>query len=238
MLLYYIRHGDPVYEPDSLTALGHRQAEAVARRLALHGMDKIYCSSSNRTVLTAQPLCELQRKEPTKLDWCREDHAFHYLHVTGADGKKTWGLMEPEIKRLFISKELADMGHKWTEHPALKDTNFREGVEVFGREVDNFLAAHGYERHDSLNCYKAVRPSEERIALFAHWGAGGLIMSHILDIPYPQFASRFTMGHTCVTVVEFRDVDGLVIPKVISYSNDSHFYREGLPTKFVNRIYI
>ena len=146
--------------------------------------------------------------------------------------------MEPEIKRLFISKELADMGHKWTEHPALKDTSFREGVEVFGREVDNFLAAHGYERHDSLNCYKAVRPSEERIALFAHWGAGGLIMSHILDIPYPQFASRFTMGHTCVTVVEFRDVDGLVIPKVISYSNDSHFYREGLPTKFVNRIYI
>ena len=185
-----------------------------------------------------QPLCELLRKEPTKLDWCREDHAFRYLHVTGADGKKTWGLMEPEIKRLFISKELADMGHKWTEHPALKDTNFREGVEVFGREVDNFLAAHGYERHDSLNCYKAVRPSEERIALFAHWGAGGLIMSHILDIPYPQFASRFTMGHTCVTVVEFRDVDGLVIPKVISYSNDSHFYREGLPTKFVNRIYI
>ena len=56
MLLYYIRHGDPVYEPDSLTALGHRQAEAVAKRLALHGMDKIYCSSSNRAVLTAS-LC-------------------------------------------------------------------------------------------------------------------------------------------------------------------------------------
>ena len=238
MLLYYIRHGDPVYEPDSLTALGRRQAEAVAKRLALHGIDKIYCSSSNRAVLTAQPLCEISRKEATKLDWCREDNAFRYLHVVSEDGKKTWGLMDPAVKRLFISKELAAMGENWADHPDLKDTNFKEGEVVFGREVDAFLAAHGYVRHEELNCYKAVSPNEERIALFAHWGAGGLILSHILDIPYPQFASRFTMGHTCVTVVEFREVNGLVIPKVISYSNDSHIYREGLPTIFVNRIYI
>lgn len=33
MLLFYIRHGDPIYIPDSLTDLGKRQAEAVARRL-------------------------------------------------------------------------------------------------------------------------------------------------------------------------------------------------------------
>ena len=33
MLLFYIRHGDPVYDPDSLTPLGLKQAEAVAKRL-------------------------------------------------------------------------------------------------------------------------------------------------------------------------------------------------------------
>ena len=47
MLLFYIRHGDPIYNPDSLTPLGHRQAEAVAKRLALYGIDEIYASSSN-----------------------------------------------------------------------------------------------------------------------------------------------------------------------------------------------
>lgn len=31
MLLYYIRHGMPVYDPDSLTPLGERQAEAAAK---------------------------------------------------------------------------------------------------------------------------------------------------------------------------------------------------------------
>ncbi len=35
MLLFYIQHGDPVYDPDSLTPLGFRQAETVAKRLAL-----------------------------------------------------------------------------------------------------------------------------------------------------------------------------------------------------------
>lgn len=38
MLLFYVRHGDPIYNPDSLTPLGERQAEAVAKRLALHGV--------------------------------------------------------------------------------------------------------------------------------------------------------------------------------------------------------
>ena len=32
MLLYFIRHGDPVYSPDSLTPLGHEQAKALERR--------------------------------------------------------------------------------------------------------------------------------------------------------------------------------------------------------------
>ena len=48
MLLFSIRHGEPIYDPDSLTPFGHRQAEAVAKRLALYGIDEIYASSSNR----------------------------------------------------------------------------------------------------------------------------------------------------------------------------------------------
>ena len=33
MLFFYVRHGDPIYNPDSLTPLGQRQAEAVGKRL-------------------------------------------------------------------------------------------------------------------------------------------------------------------------------------------------------------
>ena len=31
MKLYLVRHGDPIYNPDSLTPLGERQAEAVSK---------------------------------------------------------------------------------------------------------------------------------------------------------------------------------------------------------------
>ena len=63
MILYYIRHGDPIYHPDSLTPLGKREAEAVAKRLAVYGVDGIYSSTSNRAIETAAPLAELLKKE-------------------------------------------------------------------------------------------------------------------------------------------------------------------------------
>ena len=31
MTFYYIRHGEPIYNPDSLTELGHRQADALSK---------------------------------------------------------------------------------------------------------------------------------------------------------------------------------------------------------------
>ena len=45
MLLYIIRHGDPNYAIDSLTARGVLQAEALGKRLAAAGIDSAdtYC---------------------------------------------------------------------------------------------------------------------------------------------------------------------------------------------------
>ena len=40
MIFFYIRHGDPIYNPDSLTPLGMRQADAIAKRLSLYGKNQ------------------------------------------------------------------------------------------------------------------------------------------------------------------------------------------------------
>ena len=56
MLFFYIRHGDPTYHPDELTPLGKRQAEAIAKRLALYGIDRIFASTSNRAIQTADQI--------------------------------------------------------------------------------------------------------------------------------------------------------------------------------------
>ena len=70
MLFFYIRHGDPIYVPDSLTPLGERQADALAKRLSMYGVDKIYSSSSNRAILTSKPTCELVKKRGRNQRFC------------------------------------------------------------------------------------------------------------------------------------------------------------------------
>ena len=76
MLLFYVRHGDPIYNPDSLTDLGHEQAKALAKRLMLFGVDEIYASTSVRATQTAMPTAKLLKKEIHPCDWAQESVAF------------------------------------------------------------------------------------------------------------------------------------------------------------------
>ena len=203
MILYYVRHGDPIYDPNQLTPLGHRQAEAVAKRLAVHGIDKIYSSPSNRARQTAQPLCEITKQEPIILDWTDEELLYRDLAMEDTDGFRYW-CFHHSTGRLDLSRhDVRDLGRNWHTHPLFADTSFGSGIERIQREVDAFLLQLGY-RHDlEKNCYYTERDYDERIALFAHEGIGAAILSCLLDIPYPMFATHFDMTHTGVTVIGF-----------------------------------
>jgi len=239
MLLFYIRHGDPIYRPDSLTPLGKRQAEAVAKRLCLYGIDKVFASSSTRASMTSDPTCEIMKIEKTEVDFAHEDRAWEFLSAMRDDNSgKTWAFAVPSVRRLFVSPEVLALKEKWYEHPAFAEYEFKKGIERCRVESDEFLASLGYEHIPGTGAYKPVAPTEERVALFAHHGFGMSFLSCLLDIPYPQFCMHFDMSHTGMTVIEFKDEgDGIVIPKVLTLSNDSHLYREGLPTKYSNRLY-
>jgi hypothetical protein len=39
-----------------------------------------------------------------------------------------------------------------------------------------------------------------------------------------------------MTVIEFKEADGVVIPRTLTLANDSHIYHEGLPTFYQNQI--
>lgn len=236
MLIFYIRHGDPIYNPDSLTQLGHRQAEALSKRLALYGIDRIFSSTSNRAIETAIPISELVKKEIELLDFCNEDHAWHEFTVENGNGGLCWAFQDKNICRLFVGDEIKRLGEKWYEHPAISDYNFKSGVDRVNSEVDKWMQTLGYEHNRKDGLYRAVAPTNERIALFAHQGFGFAFLSSLLNIPYPQVATHFDMGHTGMTVIEFTATDDIVIPKVLTLSDDSHIYREGLPTYYNNGI--
>lgn len=234
MIFFYIRHGDPIYDPDSLTPLGERQAEAVAKRLALYGIDRIYSSTSNRAVQTAKPTCELLKKDMEVLDFANENHAWRDFTVERS-GRRNWLSQDADTKLLFSDNAITSLGYNWYEHSEMN--RYKNGVERVYRESDEFFKSLGYEHIRNTGRYKVIESNNERVALFAHQGFGIAFLSTILDIPYPFFVNHFDMCHTGMTVIEFKEEDGFAIPKVLTLSSDSHLYRDGLPTNYNNELY-
>ena len=235
MLLYYVRHGDPIYNPDSLTPLGERQAEAVAKRLALYGIDEVYSSDSNRAMMTAEPTCQLLKKEKKLCPWANEGVAWGEFTVITEEGKRTWGFSHKPTVEIFNSAEMRKLGADWCDHPFFEGTKFREGRIRVDKDIDEFMLGLGYCHYRTDGHYEAVEPNDKRIALFAHQGFGMAFLSSLLDIPYPQFCTHFDLSHSSVTVIRF-DGTGKIYPKVLQLANDSHLYREGLLTGYNNGI--
>ena len=237
MILFYVRHGEPIYDPDSLTPLGRRQAESVAHRLCQFGLDRVFVSSSNRAAETAAPTCEMLRLQPVTLDWMNESHAWGELSVEFESNRRHWCYEDAELLQKFADPEVLALGPRWHEHPWFAaHPSFGTAVRRMRAEVDAWTAALGYRHDAERNLYHVEKDSEARIALFAHEGAGLLFLSTLLGIPYPLFAPAFTMQHTGVTVVEFRNRGGFAMPRVLQLSSDAHLYRDGLPLNYQNRL--
>lgn len=235
MLFFYIRHGDPIYNPDSLTHLGTLQAKALAKRLALYGLDRIFSSTSERAKMTAEPTARLLKKEVTLLDFANEGHAWRELTVKSGE-KITWLFQHAPTRALFHTEEIKALANKWYTHPAFSEYKYKEAMQRIKSGADSLFATLGYV-HEGCGKYRVEKESDERIALFAHQGFGLAFLSAVLDIPYPAFSTTFDFGHSGMTVIEFKNEGGYAYPRVLTLANDSHIYREGLPTKYQNQIY-
>ena len=238
MVIYYVRHGDPVYNPDGLTPLGERQAEAVARRLALYGVDEIYSSPSNRAMKTAKPLSEILKKPITELDWCNESLAWEEFTVENENGDRQWMFWDKKVREKFSQKSILDMRNDWYKDPFF-DKKVAKGVERVNKAIDDFLSGFGYIHDRETGLYTIKEDSNKKIAIFAHQGFSMAFFSSLLDIPYPVFSTRFDISHSCFSVIHFPPSStGKITPKILSYSNDSHIYKDGLPTRFNNGMHI
>ena len=232
MLLFYVRHGDPIYNPDSLTILGEAQADAVKHRLCQFGLDKIYSSDSNRAYLTAKPTADLLRLEIEQLPWCNEGLIYDEMKVKTPDGNYAWVFWNYETRLQLVKDEVRSLGKKWYEHPMFEGTKYKQGMERIQRETDNFMLNLGYRHDHENNVYIREARKYNRVALFAHEGFGAAFLSCLLDIPYPEFSTHFTMTHSGMTVIEFSENHDIIVPRMLTLSNDSHIIAQRLPLKY------
>ena len=72
MRLIFIRHAEPDYEHDSVTAKGEREARLLAERLAREKVDGVYISPLGRAQRTAQAYLKKVNGQGETCDWLQE----------------------------------------------------------------------------------------------------------------------------------------------------------------------
>lgn len=224
MLLYIVRHGEPIYEPDILTALGQAQANALAERFAVHGLDRIYASPLGRAQMTAAPTAKRLSLPIVTLPWTRE--IWPEMTLQNKDGSRAFVMSLPGT--YFRSDENRTLGDAWTAMDCLEGTTIEEAYDWVGRESDAFLASLGYVREGGV--YRIERPNDERVAVFCHAGFTLTWLPHLLAIPPHLFWAAFDIGHSGVTLLEFQNTaSGYTTPRCCFLSDIGHIYKDGLP---------
>jgi broad specificity phosphatase PhoE len=206
--LYLIRHADPAYPEDALSPQGHRDAQALARRLAAEGgVDRVYSSPLRRAQETARYTAELLGLPCGLEPWTRELESWAIFRGTAAEAP-AWRVA-PDAVRAFEPP----LHHgNWHLCPPLDLPELRQGFADLRRSSDLFLARHGYVRDGAV--YRADRPSRERLAVFCHAGFGLTWLAHLLAIPLPLMWAGFSLAPASVTTVELVEVrSGWAVPR-------------------------
>lgn len=234
MLLYIIRHGIPDYSTDTLTPHGKLQAEAVAKRLSVHGIDEIYSSPLGRAKQTAEPTSLLLNREIKIIPEFSEDIAFWKFNATTAKGTNDWAF-HCNLEKMLGSDEMCQSCDSFSHGFYLDDNAAKKAYEELSIASDKFIESLGYKRRGEGNAYDGIAPNDKRIALFCHQGVGLHLISRILNIPPHIFTATFDLSFSSVTVIRFTNSEK-VYPKCLCLSDLSHIYGDRLPYKYHNNL--
>jgi probable phosphoglycerate mutase len=222
MRLYLIRHADPDYDNNTITAQGHREAAALAERLATEGLTRIYSSPMGRARHTAQYTAEKLGIEVGIEEWTRELP----LSVVCGEPKEPmapWDVPGEHIRKAPPYPSHAD----WFERTPYTEPVIRETFETVRRNSDRFIAGFGYVRDGGR--YRIEKPNRERIAVFCHGGFGLTWLAHLLEIPVTLMWSGFWLPPSSVTTVLFEERSAeWAVPRCIGLGDVSHLHMAGL----------
>ncbi|SDE55847.1 probable phosphoglycerate mutase [Paenibacillus sp. UNCCL117] len=225
MRLYIIRHGDPDYTNDTLTADGLLEAGALAERLAPLGLDYIYSSPLGRALATMKATADRLGAEHRVLDWASEITGM-YMTLDG------YGTFAPfnTPGELILEQDPPPGAEGWLAPPYFADERLADKIAEIGRGSDELLREHGYERVGGR--YRCVRPNGDKVAVFCHGGLGLTWLAHLLRLPVPLVWSSFWLAPTSVTTI-FMDQrsEQWAVPRCIELGDTSHLHAAGMPVK-------
>ena len=224
MILYIVRHGDPIYETDSLTERGRLQAEAVGKRMLAAGIDRIFSSPMGRAKETADPACRLLGLEKQIEPWAHEIEDERLTPFPDGVMKSITVVQNT----YYLENGNIDLPYERSyECPGINQSQMKKAVDYIEANGKDFLERLGYKEEGGV--YRILRRNEEKVALFCHAAFARAWLSVLLHIPIHIMWSSFEYTHTGVTIVEFKNNEnGTTAPRCLCYSDMSHLYAAGL----------
>lgn len=198
MTLFVVRHGDPAYQrpgepfdPDPpLTALGRRQAAALAARLAAMRLTHLYCSPAIRCLETAQPVAAAAGLRGRTVPWLSE---FGCLWRYAGPASEEMATQFPALTAPEPPSEEAWGGAR------MEATDDREVSHAAVRA--RAAAVTGFLLHDH------PRTSADRVCLCTHAGFGAFAYALLPTLlgneeSAPGVRSAFDLDNASLTVVD------------------------------------
>lgn len=227
MEIWIVRHGDPDYVHDSLTEKGVREAKLLAERLVKTDFSAVYCSTMGRARQTASYYLEKSGREATYCKWLHE-----FKGSVKIDGRREscWD-RKPAY---WTAIDTYYQAEEWMKTELMQTDNTERKYRYVCCRLDALLAQHGYEKQGRL--YHAVRPNDEKILLFCHFGVESVILSHLFSVsPMPLWHHFVALPTSVTRVVTEEREQGKAIFRCLYYGDISHLYAGGEPLSFQAR---
>ena len=222
MRIVLIRHGDPNYEKDCLTELGHKQVKVAAQRLLKEGIEEIYSSPLGRARQTAQAFSDASGiKEIKILDFIQEIRF-------GREGELYNNKWNPWLGVGALVREGKDVqSEDWRDYPVFKDNFATIDADKIAVEADKWLEELGYIREGKYYRNNRKDEKEKTIAVFCHGGSSAAFMARVLNQTFPYMCGvLMRFPHTTITVLRFDNTPGLLSLPVIELLNDDRHLKD------------
>ena len=176
MRILLIRHAEPDYTVDSLTAKGRVEAELLSRRLIQYNIRDFYVSPLGRARDTAAYTLQKLNRNAETLPWLKEFSGSYPDPETGTRRIVAWDV-KPRIWTVFSG--VSDIG-SWFSAPVFNGGDVKEVWRETTDGVDALLARYGCRKDGPV--WLSDENSDFTIALFCHFGISMAILGYLTDI--------------------------------------------------------
>ena len=211
--IIFVRHGHPDYEKDCLTELGHKQAEAMTKRLSDEKIDCIYSSSLGRALETAQHLADARGMNVTLCDFMREVRSGSINGEEIPHNGQPWRVVDD-----MIASGISLLDEDW-ENKYFSNNTVLSHFKRCNDGFDKFLEELGYKREGCY--YRVLKKNSKNIVMVSHGGSSSSVIAHIFNLPSPFVFGTMRSLFTGITIASFDGEESSLISPKFEIANDS-----------------